>query len=84
MSISENICLIDCEKWLNVATSHRAGTPVDLVEQLVKPAEGLFILASTVVGFIKDDGGLDYLLRAIVDCQVKGLDGLYREVLATP
>jgi len=54
---------------------------VDLVEQLVEKAEGLFIFASTVVKFIEGNGGPDYQLREIVRRQVKGLDGLYREVL---
>src|SRR5882762_9533336 len=55
MYISENIYSIDCAKRRNVTTPD--WPPVDLVEQLVEKAEGLFIFASTVVKFIEGDGG---------------------------
>jgi hypothetical protein len=55
--------------------------PVELVENLVEKAEGLFIFASTVCEYVEGDGGPEHLLRKITGHPIKGLDALYREVL---
>jgi len=56
--------------------------PAELVEKLVKKAEGLFIFASTVCNVVERPGGLEHQLKKIADNPaITGLDELYQEIL---